>query len=647
MQFFRLQSRVYWPGLSHDVRSYLASCTVCLARKSLCPRRAPMGHVDVGHRWDRVAMDMLDMSVTTAKSNRYVLVMVDYFSRWTEACSLPDKTAQSVANAFFHQIVCRFGMPIVIHSDQGREFENKIMQELCILCRSHKTRTNPYHPESDGLVERFNRTLLMMLAMFAGQNRDDWDDLLLAVMMAYRSSVHESMGFSPYWLMFGEECTLPMDIGLPKQKSDLPDPITSPYAVWVRDALEVAYDQVRRHSGQAVQRQKRLYDRRAVRRLFAVGAWVLHYNTPAKKCKLDSAWVGPYLIVSLAGWALWIQRHPDSPIVLVHCQDLKKIPQPSGAVSWLETPRPKGAPTIPVLGASTMDRTSQDSPSITVLPPDEGAVMADVNSMRSVESSSGSRAECLSASGKDVASAPLRSALMPVAPSVLRVAVSCALHPFFVHKLDSGPIRLMTIAHAFNYRVAVLRDGVCSAIRIGRSRKAEGCFLTEPNISWGHQVTVMFQIVSTLVLEVPAFSQFMHEVQGESPNVELYSEPWGHMDHCDDNCGWLSSDRTASYVHGLSLMLRGGVTGSEDNTAPISTEECEEGVDNTGYLDVGRPGSVPFVSNRPGAYGHLLLAVYVRWKTGLLVSSDWLRPVTRGGWRAGLPDPVRGSVKAS
>ena len=106
--------------------------------------------VEVGHRWDHVAMDLLDMSVTTTRGNIYVLVMVDCFSRWTEACPLPDKTAQSVADAFFSQIVCRFGMPIVIHSDQGREFENRIMQELCILCGSHKTRTTPYHPESDG-----------------------------------------------------------------------------------------------------------------------------------------------------------------------------------------------------------------------------------------------------------------------------------------------------------------------------------------------------------------------------------------------------------------------------------------------------------------------------------------------------------------
>ena len=115
--------------------------------------------------------------------------MVDCFSRWTEACPFPDKTALAVADAFFQHIVCRFGI------------RYKVMQELCLFCGSHKTRTTPYHPESDGLVERFNRTSLIILAMFAGENRDDWDDLLPAVMMAYHSSVHESTGFSPYRLM--------------------------------------------------------------------------------------------------------------------------------------------------------------------------------------------------------------------------------------------------------------------------------------------------------------------------------------------------------------------------------------------------------------------------------------------------------------
>ena len=145
---FRLQTRVYWPGLRKDVRTYVTSCTVCLARKFPCPRRAPMGHGAVGRRWERVAMDLLDMSITSDNGNRYVLVMVDCFSWWTEACPLPDKTAISVVDAFFSNIVCRFGMPSVIHSDQGRDFENKVMHELYLLGGSHKAKTTQYHPES-------------------------------------------------------------------------------------------------------------------------------------------------------------------------------------------------------------------------------------------------------------------------------------------------------------------------------------------------------------------------------------------------------------------------------------------------------------------------------------------------------------------
>ena len=207
-------------------------------------------------------------------------------------------------------------------------------------------------------MERFNRTLPMMLAMFAGENRDNWDDLLPAVMRAYRSSVHGSTGFSLYRLMFGEECTLPMDVGLPRQDPDLPDPITNPYAVWVRDALKVAYDQVRRHSGQAVLRQKRLYDKRAVRRLFAVGDWAL--------CKLLT---GKEMQTGLGlGRSL-------SRCVLdgMGCQDsVTKIPHPSGLVSWIDTAPPVDVTAPPALGASTMDRTMQGSPSIAVIPPEGG-----------------------------------------------------------------------------------------------------------------------------------------------------------------------------------------------------------------------------------------------------------------------------------
>ena len=174
-------------------------------------------------------------------------------------------------------------------------------------------------------------------------------------------------GFSPYRLMFGEECMLPMDIGLPRRQPDLAEDVSSPYAVWVKDSLEVAFDQVRRHSGQAVQRQKRLYDQRVVRHLFALGDWVMRYYPAGKMCKLDSIWTGPYLIVATLGWTVGIQRHPDEPVIFIHCQDVKKIPPPSGVQSWLTIPPPGGTPAVPMLGASTVAHTSQDSPSVTAL----------------------------------------------------------------------------------------------------------------------------------------------------------------------------------------------------------------------------------------------------------------------------------------
>ena len=296
-----------------------------------------------------------------------------------------------------------------------------------------------------------------------------------------------------------------------------------------------------------------------------------------------------------------------------------------------------------------MQRTSQNSPSLTVAAPAEGTRIADVDSDHSVSSS----LDPSGVSGMDVTSAPLVAVPIPVENQAVRIDISCVIHPFYMHKMDSGPVRLMTIAHAFNYRVAVLRDGVRSAIRVGLSRKAETCFLKDVNITWG--LIVMFQIVLTLMEEEPAFALRMRELQGESPNIQLKDNPWGHVEHCDAKCTCLELDRIGAYVHCL-LPSPGNLDSTPPNDNDVSVE-VENGFifdDDSGYLGVGRPGSIPFVSEKPGAYGRLLLAVYVRWKTGLLISSDSLRPVTRGAWRAvlphrayepGKPNPVDGPGK--
>ena len=274
-----------------------------------------------------------------------------------------------------------------------------------------------------------------------------------------------------------------------------------------------------------------------------------------------------------------------------------------------------------------MHRTLPNSLSITMAPSAEETVIADGESIRSVSSS----IDPSVLSQVNVTSAPLISVPLQVESQTVEIDSSCVIHPFYIHKMDSGPVRLMTIAHAFNYRVAVLRDGVRSSVRVGRSRKAETCFLKDVNISWGQQVTVMFQIVSTLMEEVPSFALRMRELRGEQPRVQLMDNPWGHGEDCVAKCDCLELDRTCAYVH--CLIPRTGLADltpwdNADDSVDITTGFAFN--NDCGYLGVGRVGSIPFVSEKPGAYGRLLLAVYVRWKTGLLISSDWLRPVTRG-----------------
>ena len=152
----RLAHRFYWSGMSDDVKEWLEQCTVCIKRKSPAGRHHPLGNIPTGHRWDRIAMDILDVCDLTPDGYRYILVIADYFSKWTEAFPIKNKCADTVADVLVEKIILRFGMPLVIHSDQGREFENGLMKSLCTLLGCTKTRTTPYRPESDGMIERFN-----------------------------------------------------------------------------------------------------------------------------------------------------------------------------------------------------------------------------------------------------------------------------------------------------------------------------------------------------------------------------------------------------------------------------------------------------------------------------------------------------------
>ena len=185
-----------------------------------------------------------------------------------------------------------------------------------------------------------HRTLLAMLAMFVSREHDNWDDLLPFMMLAYNTTVHTTTGFTPYRLVFGEECNLPGNLVHRELRPDPPPGDPGTYASWVQQALHESYDELRAQQQRATHRQKRNYDSKAVARAFPIGCWTLRYYPPARKNKLCSPWIGPYKIVRAPmEWVVGIQTDADAHIFYVHMDDLKRCATPDPEPSWPDAAR--------------------------------------------------------------------------------------------------------------------------------------------------------------------------------------------------------------------------------------------------------------------------------------------------------------------
>ena len=188
----KIRQRYYWAKCGLDVKLWCKLCIICAAKKGNKKIRSPLQQYEVGSPLERIAMDFHGPFPETESGNRHLLVIMDYFTRWPEAYALPDQEALTVAKVLATEFVPRHGVPLELHSDQGRNFESTVIRELCQLLGIHKTRTTAFHPRSDGMVERYNLTIGRQLAMFIGQHQSTWDQQLPMLLLSYRSAVHET-----------------------------------------------------------------------------------------------------------------------------------------------------------------------------------------------------------------------------------------------------------------------------------------------------------------------------------------------------------------------------------------------------------------------------------------------------------------------
>ena len=297
----RLKERYYWPGHWTDVQTWCKKCHACAARKMPTPRRrASLQNIIAGHPMQLVAADIMGPLPESDSGNKYVLVAGDYFTRWMEAYPIPNQEATTVAKKLVDNMFCRFSTPEQLHSDQGRQFEAMVLQEICKILHIKKTRTTPYHPQGDGLVERFNRTLQSMIAASLAERSDQssWEDCLPKVCLAYNTSVHPTTGYTPFFLMFGRQARLPIDVmyGLPVEEESS----VSQYAAKVQEELRNAFEVVQKRMPGKLKREKELYDRKIHGEPFQEKSLVwLHSPVvkPGSSKKFRLPWSGPYRVV--------------------------------------------------------------------------------------------------------------------------------------------------------------------------------------------------------------------------------------------------------------------------------------------------------------------------------------------------------------
>ncbi|KAK7110753.1 uncharacterized protein [Littorina saxatilis] len=297
----RIRREFWWPCCGVEIRRYCLSCDACQrsAPKHLT-KKVPLGKMPVFETaFRRVAVDIIGPILPMSENKkRYILVMVDFATRYPEAVALKDIHAETVADALW-DFWTRLGIPSEILTDNGSQFTGTLMQEVTELLRIKRKTSAVFHPAGNGLCERMNGTLKNMLKKMCIEQPKAWDTFISALLFAYRETPQESLGFSPFELLFGRTVRGPMQL-LRQIWTDesVSDEVktTAEYVVNLRERIEETCLLARENLKKASVRSAQYYDRKAKPRSLKPGEKVLILK-PLKTNKLELTWQGPFEVL--------------------------------------------------------------------------------------------------------------------------------------------------------------------------------------------------------------------------------------------------------------------------------------------------------------------------------------------------------------
>jgi len=334
----QVRRRFYWPSWKADTVRFCHECAKCNEyHRGKLRRQGPLQPVVAGAPYERWYIDLTGPHPRSDRNHVYILTCVDSFTKWAEAFPLRNKEAETVAKVLVEQVFARFGTPVSLLSDQGKEVDGSIMRNICEMLGIDKLRTTAYKP-STNQVERLHRSINAVLGKTVSENQRDWDTRLSFAMAAYRASRHESTGYTPNMLTLGREVRMPADI-VYGSLDETPAKTYDGFVETVQERMTAAYEETRIALRKAAERNKRHYDVRVRSNEYQVGSWVYYFNPrkfQGRQDKWERKYSGPFLIVATpSSVTVRLQRRKTAKPFTVHVDKVKPY-QGVVPTSWID-----------------------------------------------------------------------------------------------------------------------------------------------------------------------------------------------------------------------------------------------------------------------------------------------------------------------
>ncbi|UYV76233.1 hypothetical protein LAZ67_13003122 [Cordylochernes scorpioides] len=326
---YRIKSKYFWPSMLKDVSEFVKTCHLCQSRKG--SNQLPSGLLQpippANFPFERIGIDFVGPLPSTKNWKKWIIVLTDYYTRYAETRAVSEATVKEVSKFLVEDIFLRHGAPQYLISDRGSQFTSNLMKEVMKTCKIKHCFTTSYHPQTNGLTERLNRTLINMLSMYVNTDQKNWDEILPFITHAYNTTIQETTGYSPFFLMFGREPTSLLDdrnISVDIDKDDYDE-----YIKHHLDKINRTRKLVINNTIKTQERMKKNYDKKHMERSYEPGELVAVWTPIRKigKCKkLLRKYFGPYRILkklSNVNNLIEPKDNPGQDPLIVHVSRLK------------------------------------------------------------------------------------------------------------------------------------------------------------------------------------------------------------------------------------------------------------------------------------------------------------------------------------